>query len=56
MRLESSPDWGAIVYHNSESSLVVEVKSKQHLDLALMKSKESVIDKLNESFCLGGMV
>ena len=52
-RLESSPDRGAIVHHNSESSLVVEVKSKQHLDLALMELKESVIGKLNESFSLG---
>ena len=40
VRLESSPDWGAIVHHNSESSLVVEVKSKQHLDLALIELKE----------------
>ena len=52
-RLESSPDRGAIVHHNSESSLVVEVKSKQHLDLALMELKESVLRKLIESFSLG---
>ena len=56
MRLESSPDVGAIGRHNSESSLVVEVKSKQHLDLALMKLKESVLKNLNESFSLGVMV
>ena len=36
MMLESSPCGGAIVHHNSESSLVVEVKSKQHLDQPLM--------------------
>ena len=48
MTLESSLDRGAIVHHNSMSSLVVEVKSKQHLDLALMKLKESVLDKFNE--------
>ena len=34
VRLESSQDVGAIVHSNSESSQVVEVKSKQHLDLA----------------------
>ena len=48
MRLESSPDWGSIVHHNSKSSLVVEVKSKQHLDLALKELKELVLGKLNE--------
>ena len=54
VRMESAPDGGAIVHHNSESSLVVEVKSKQHLDLALMDLKESVFGKMNESFSLGG--
>ena len=34
VRFESSPDGGAIVHHNFESYLVVEVNSKQHLDLA----------------------
>ena len=53
MRLEISPDGGTIVHHNSELSLVVKVKSKQHLDLALMEFKESVICKLKESFSLG---
>ena len=56
MRLESSPDEGAIVHYNSESSLMVELKSKQHLDLALIELKESVLGKLNESLSLGGMV
>ena len=56
VRLEGSPNGGAIVHHNSESSLVVEVKSKQHLDKTLIELKESVLDKLNESFPLGGMV
>ena len=32
VRLEGSQDDGVIVHHNSESYLVVEVKSKQHLD------------------------
>ena len=56
VRLESSPYGGAIVHHSSESSLVVEVKSKKYPDLALMELKESVLGKLNESFSLGGMV
>ena len=45
---------GVIVHHNSESSLVVEVKSKQHLDQPLMELKEFVLCKLNESFSLRG--
>ena len=32
VRLESSPDGGAIVPHNFESSLVDEVMSKEHLN------------------------
>ena len=45
-----------LVHHNSKSSLVVEVKSKKHLDQPLMKLKGSILGKLNESFSLGGMV
>ena len=56
VRLEYSPDGGFMVHHNSESSLVVEVKSKQHLDQPLMELKESVLGKLNELFSLRGMV
>ena len=52
IRLESSPDGGAIVHHNSELSLVVEVNSKRHLDLAIMELNESVLDIFNESFSL----
>ena len=33
---------------------MVEVKSKQHLDIALMELKELVLGKLNESFSLVG--
>ena len=51
VRLEDSPNGGFMVHHNSDSSLVVEVKSKQHLDPLLMDLKESVLTKLNESFC-----
>ena len=37
-----------MVHHNTKSSLVVDVKSKQHLDPSLMELKESVLSKLNE--------
>ena len=50
--MESASDEGVVVHPNSESSLVVEVKSKQHLDLALMELKGSVLGKMNESFTL----
>ena len=39
-----------MVHHNSESYLMVEVKSKQHLDHPLMELKEYVLSKSNESF------
>ena len=54
MRLESSPDGGAIVHYNSESSLVVKVKSKQNLDLALMELKELVFGKFKNHSPWGG--
>ena len=41
-----------MVHNNFESSLVVELKSKKHLDTSLMELKESVLGKLNESFSL----
>ena len=44
-----------MVHNNSESSLVVEVNSKKHLDKSLMEFKESFLGKLNETFSLGGM-
>ena len=43
-----------MVHHNSESSLVVEMKSKKHLDKSLMDLKKSVVSKLNGSFSLDG--
>ena len=56
VRLKDSPNGGFMVHHNSDSSLVVEVKSKQHLDPLLMELKESVLVKLNESFFRGVIV
>ena len=52
--MEDSPNGGFIVNHKNESPLVVEVKSKQHLDQPLMDLKESVLGKLYQSFTLGG--
>ena len=43
-----------MVHNNSESLLVVEVKSKKHLVQPLIELKESVLGKLNETFSLGG--
>ena len=54
--LEDSLNGGFMVHHNSESSLVVQVNSKQHLDKSLMQLKESVLGNLNEPFSLEGMV
>ena len=45
-----------MVNHNYDSPLVVDVKSKQHLYPLLIKLKESVLAKLNESFSQGAMV
>ena len=54
VRLEDSPNGGFMVHHNYDSSLVVEVKSKQHLDPLLMEMKFSVLGKLNKSFSQWG--
>ena len=47
MRLEDSSDGGFMVHKNSESSLVVEVKSKKHHDKSLIELKKTVLGKLN---------
>ena len=52
----NSPNYGFMVHNNSESSLVVEVKSKQHHDPSLMELKESVPSKPYELISMGGMV
>ena len=49
VQLEDSLKGGVMVSHNFESSLVVGVKSKQHLDPLLMELKEMVLSKANES-------
>ena len=44
VRLKGSPNGGAIVHHNSNSSLVFVVKSKQYLDKYLMEFKEAFLE------------
>ena len=41
--LEDSPNSGFVVHNNSESSLVLEVKSKQHIDPRLMELKNQCL-------------
>ena len=50
VRLEDFSKGGFMVHHTSESSLVVEVMSKKHLDPLLIELKESVLSKFNEAF------
>ena len=40
VQLKDSPSGGFMVHHNSNSSLLVEVKSKQHLDPLLIELME----------------
>ena len=54
VRLKYSPNSGFMVHNNSESSLMVVVKSKKHLDPLLMELKKSVLSKSNELFSKGG--
>ena len=56
VRLEDSSNGGFVEHNNSKSSLIVEVKSKKHLDKPLIEFKESVLGKFNETFSLEGMV
>ena len=51
--LEDSPKGGFIVRHNSKSSLVVKVKSKQNLDPLMMELIETFLSESNESFSQG---
>ncbi|WMV29153.1 hypothetical protein MTR67_022538 [Solanum verrucosum] len=54
VQLVDSTKGGFMVHHSSESSVVVDVKSKQHLDPILMKLKESVLNKSVEAFSQWG--
>ena len=41
---------GVIIQHRSDSSLVVDVKDKQHLDPILIDLKDSALGKFIEAF------
>ena len=56
IQLEGSPNGNFVVHNNSNLSLVVEVKFKQHLDPLLMELKKLALSKSNESFYQGQMV
>ena len=53
VRLEDSLKDDVMVCHTSDLSLVVGVKSKQHVDPLLTELKETVLSKANESFSQG---
>ncbi|WMV42180.1 hypothetical protein MTR67_035565 [Solanum verrucosum] len=55
VQLVDSTKGGIMVHHSSESTFVVDVTSKQHLDPILMELKESVLNKSVEAFSQGGM-
>lgn len=42
-----------MVCHNSETALVVKMKSKKHLDTLLMELNEKVLSKAKKSFSQG---
>ena len=54
VRLKGSANCGVLVHNNSDSSFVIEVKSKQLYDPLLKNFNESVLSTLNESFSIGG--
>ena len=54
VRFEDSPNGGFMVHHNSNSSSLVEVKYKKHLDPILMELKDSILGMLNVLFSQGG--
>ena len=54
MSSEDSSNYYLMFHNNIESSIAVEVKSKQHLDKSLMEINESVLGKLNEALSLVG--
>ena len=52
VRLEDSAKGGYMVDYKSKLFLIVEVKSKKHLERPLMELQQSVLSKLKESFSL----
>ncbi|WMV59329.1 hypothetical protein MTR67_052714, partial [Solanum verrucosum] len=54
VQLVDSTKGGVMVHNGSESSFVMDVKSRQDLDPMLMELKESVLNKSVEAFSQGG--
>ncbi|KAH0644862.1 hypothetical protein KY284_032746 [Solanum tuberosum] len=54
VQLVDSPKGGFMVHSGSESSFMVDVKSKKDLDPLLIELKESVLNKSVEAFSQGG--
>lgn len=54
VRLVDSHKGGVIIQFSSNFSLVVDVKSKQHIDPILMDLKDSILGKFIEAFSQGG--
>lgn len=54
VHLVNSHKGGLMIQPSSDSSLVVDVKGKQHLDLILMKLKDFILGKSVEIFSQGG--
>ncbi|WMV20070.1 hypothetical protein MTR67_013455 [Solanum verrucosum] len=54
MQVVDSTKGRVMIHHSYESSFVVDVNSKQHLDPILMELKESVLNKSIEVFSQGG--
>ncbi|WMV30003.1 hypothetical protein MTR67_023388 [Solanum verrucosum] len=54
VQLVDSTKGGVMIHHGSESSFVVNVKSKQHLYPILMEWKESVLNKSVKAFSQDG--
>ena len=53
IHLVDSPKGGVMMQPNAKSSLVVDVKDKQHLDPILMELKDSILGKYIEAFSQG---
>lgn len=51
LQLVDSSKGGFLVHHSSQSSVVVDVMSKQHLEPILMELKDSILSKSIEAFC-----
>ena len=56
VRLADAPSRGVLVHSSSDSTFVVDVKDNKHLEPVLMDLKDSVLNKLNDSISLVGIM